>query len=498
MALIEADSENVRIAWNWSVEQEQIDRLDRALEGLARFYWRRVRLQEGEVALRAAAQRLVTKDSSGHRLRVGARALAWQAYFGRALGDRERAKELQQQSLALLERPDLASQDTRAERALLYQQMGHAVFMSDYEQARRLFEQSLAHYGALGDRWGVATALDWLGSTAEFQGAYAKARAALEESLEILLTLGDEEGAAWAMGDLAEVAIDQGRFEEAERLARESRARTRGLGDQEVSQVGLLALGTALEHMGKFAQAGSLLKQCLRGFEELGRRGWVASAHAVLSSVKLHLGQYGEARAHAETSLSLARERALPFRVGHALVVRGCVALAEEAYTEAQRLSGEGLAVYRGVKMPADVGWAHAAVAYAARGMGEPAQMRHHLQQAMQAVSDTGAIPPLLWALPAVALLLADGGNVERALELHALASRYGLVARSRWFEDVAGRHIGAAAASLPQDAVAAAKERGRARDLEATAAELLVELEGMAEEGSPASGLVDSSGGRS
>ena len=68
---------------------------------------------------------------------------------------------------------------------------------------------------------------------------------------------------------------------------------------------------------------------------------------------------------------------------------------------------------------------------------------------------------------------------LEQAVELYALASRYPFVANSRWFEDVAGRHIAAVAATLPPDVVTAAQERGRARDLEATVAELLVELGG-------------------
>jgi hypothetical protein len=50
-------------------------------------------------------------------------------------------------------------------------------------------------------------------------------------------------------------------------------------------------------------------------------------------------------------------------------------------------------------------------------------------------------------------------------------------VANSHWFEDVAGRHIAAVAAVLPLDVVAAAQERGWARDLDATVAELLIEL---------------------
>ena len=90
-----------------------------------------------------------------------------------------------------------------------------------------------------------------------------------------------------------------------------------------------------------------------------------------------------------------------------------------------------------------------------------------------------GVFAPLAFALAATSLLLADQGKKERAVELYALASRYPFVANSRWFEDVAGRHIAAVAATLPPDMVAAAQERVRARDLDATVAELLVELGG-------------------
>ena len=82
-------------------------------------------------------------------------------------------------------------------------------------------------------------------------------------------------------------------------------------------------------------------------------------------------------------------------------------------------------------------------------------------------------------ALPAFALLLADQGQTAHAVELYALASRFPYVSNSRWFEDVAGREIAAAAESLPRDVVARAQERGRARDLWATVEELLAEWVG-------------------
>ena len=63
-------------------------------------------------------------------------------------------------------------------------------------------------------------------------------------------------------------------------------------------------------------------------------------------------------------------------------------------------------------------------------------------------------------------------------MEIFALASRYLFIVNSRWFEDVVGRRITIASASLPSDMVAAAQERGRARDLDETVAELLAEFE--------------------
>ena len=84
---------------------------------------------------------------------------------------------------------------------------------------------------------------------------------------------------------------------------------------------------------------------------------------------------------------------------------------------------------------------------------------------------------PLPFTLSGIALLLADGGQEERAVEVYTLAARTPFVANSRWFEDIAGREIAAAALALPPEVAAAAEARGRVRDLWATVEELLVEL---------------------
>ena len=82
-------------------------------------------------------------------------------------------------------------------------------------------------------------------------------------------------------------------------------------------------------------------------------------------------------------------------------------------------------------------------------------------------------------ALAGIALLLADDGEAERAVELYALASHYPYVANSRWFEDLIGMQIEAAAATLPAGVAEATRERGRNRDLAATLEEIRQEIDG-------------------
>jgi hypothetical protein len=102
---------------------------------------------------------------------------------------------------------------------------------------------------------------------------------------------------------------------------------------------------------------------------------------------------------------------------------------------------------------------------------------RTHLREAICAAVTSEDSLGKLDLLPAIALFLAVRGKAERAIELYALATRYPYIANSRWFEDVAGRQVDAAAADLPPDIIATAQARGRARDLDQTLEELLGEL---------------------
>jgi tetratricopeptide (TPR) repeat protein len=221
-----------------------------------------------------------------------------------------------------------------------------------------------------------------------------------------------------------------------------------------------------------------LCQEALTLCKDVGEQRYLVWVLADLGAARLHQGKYEEARTRAQNCLTPAREMGVGsfFSIGRPLRLLGSVALAEEAYAEAQGWFQESLAAYREMGERGELNWALAVAACAARGLGDLRQAREHLIEALQTAPDSGFVE-LLYALPAVALLLVEQGEVERAVELYALVSRYPYVANSRWFADVAGKHIAAVAATLPPEVVAAAQERGRARDLWETAAELVVEL---------------------
>lgn len=137
----------------------------------------------------------------------------------------------------------------------------------------------------------------------------------------------------------------------------------------------------------------------------------------------------------------------------------------------------ESVAIYQEIGRLDELTWARFLLGLAVRGLNDAPQTRQHLSAALQTAANIQVFKPLMFALPAVALFLADRGEREKAVEFYALASNYPFVANSCLLEDIVGRHIAAAAAALPDDVVAGAQKRGRARDLDTVVAELLVEL---------------------
>jgi hypothetical protein len=163
--------------------------------------------------------------------------------------------------------------------------------------------------------------------------------------------------------------------------------------------------------------------------------------------------------------------------VGFSQFVDGLVDLAEGAHHKALATFQVAVAAFGEVRQKENRGWALAPLGLAARKAGEPVLARQYVAEALEAGVELGAFMPVMYGLPVAALLLADQGTLERAVEVYACASRYGFVANSRWFDELVGQQLRTMAASLPAEAVEAAQEQGRRQDWDVMAADLLKEL---------------------
>lgn len=478
LAEIEADSDNARRAWNWAVERGQIERLDRAMEGLFLYYEGRGRYPEGRTACQVAEGRLAG-ISSPDAVRVRARILTWQSIFEEGMGRFETAHHLPRTSLSLLDESVLVSHDTRSERAFALRQTGNmASWSADRQEVQRCYEESLALCRELGDRWGTADALFGLGWLAVMSGAYDDAERLLGESLAIRRELGDRKGMPATLMELSSTAMHQAQFEKSERLAREIITIGQELADPASLATGLRHLGWSLMWLGRFHEGQSPLEESVAIHNELGSQGWAAQAIVALGSIEMHLGYYEKARAQGQRALTLARPLGAQNTVGISLNLMGMSALALKTYPEAERHFQESVALYRTLEYLGHLCLTLVGLGATAYSVGDLRQARAYLCEALETAARIGSGSAILHALPAATLLLCKQGDAERAVEIYALASRYPYVANSRWFEDVAGKQIASAVDSLPPDVVSAAQDRGRALDLWETAEALLHELD--------------------
>jgi tetratricopeptide (TPR) repeat protein len=476
---------NVLAAWDRAGAQLDAGRLNQLVGGLGHYLELRGRPREAESLFRTTSATLDAAFCDGGpsppssvARRVLAKMVAWEAKLStQHKVDHERIERCR----ALLADPALTGPDARRDRAFVLLMLGQALVQISVGQAEELLVASLDIYRALDDKWGAAYALTQLAFVKWLTSRYDEARRDGYESLELSRSVGSLGHTLMSMSWVMIIAATLGRIEELRQLECEYAALSRELGGLESAAIGFLTRANRLRLEGQHAEAAAQYGQVVEVYRQLGADILIARFTAFQAEASRWAGAYERARSQAHQVLDIAQERGAPrLKIcGIASEVLGSVALAEGAWAEARPLFAGSADIYRENRAQDNLGQVSGCLCYAEHRLGHRVEAGRHLRKALQVSVEVPTFTAVLYALSISAVLLADQGQVERAAELYALATRYPFVANSRWFEDVAGRPISAAAAALPPEAIAAAQERGRARELEATMRELLVELGG-------------------
>jgi tetratricopeptide (TPR) repeat protein len=480
-ALLEMDLEldNIRSAWEWAVARAESEWLTRAAESLALYYVCRGLDREGKVAFRRAAERL--QDLDGGRgdcfpaaLEVLVKNVAFQSGLAQTMDRGQVDWNELQTGLDLLGRCRRAGKDARRAEMWLLFGVGQGQMRASRGDHRRSLERSLALARSVGDEWWAATVLDELGVSVRAGGDTQRARRLHEESREICRTLGDERGIARATMILAFDHMYSGDLTTAERLAQEGLSAWRALGDPGGMAGALETLAIVYVRAGRFAESQALMERRLAIFTELGLSP--RCCLTVLGATRLFQGDYDRARQDLEAAVRMNKELGEEVAGGTAAVYLGQLALFKRAYGEARRLCGESIAVFSEIGALERTMWTHCWLAHAELGLGRVLEAEHYVVAAMEWIREYGPSYVLSDALPVAALVLADQGDSQRAIEIYELARTLPFVANNRWYEDVVSPSIRAAASELPSEVVIPARERGRMRDVQATLDELIAE----------------------
>jgi predicted ATPase/DNA-binding XRE family transcriptional regulator len=318
LARLEAEIDNLRLAWDWAIGHDACELIYRAASGMEWFYDLRDWRQEGvraferaATALRRPEEKAATSATGNEdlRSRALARALGRRASLLVNLGEFAAAQASLDECLALLRaHPD---PDTEAD-ALMCRAIAHYM-RGDYSLSRQEVAQSLALSRRIGYRWNTAMGLSWLGLIDHAQGDYAAAHRWFHQSLEIWRVVGDQRGLGFCLSYGSMTAQELGSYAEAQTLLQESLAVNSAIGHR-------LGAGSALNHLGRLAhvqgdylEAHYLFRESVDLFREIGDRWSMARALTYLGNTLQTLGRHEEAREALLQALRLAVEaRAMP------------------------------------------------------------------------------------------------------------------------------------------------------------------------------------------
>ena len=463
---------NIQVAWQWAIDQGHIQQIDQGLESLCSYYRWHGLFTDGEAACSIAGEKiaklmtqpgLVEKDL----LRIQANILFWQSGFTK---EHKVALELLQQAKDSLDLLESSSQGQIHEQAhmrvMILLSMGHHSSELNREEAWEMYSQALKLSQDHNDERGIAEALFGLGGLNWAVGEYEQAKEFVGQSLTIQGRLGDRGRMADSLSLLGLIYKHIDKLEQAETLHRESLGIYLETGSRWEVAEALCVLSFTLTNRGKPDEGLVIAQESLSIYRDLGDEyTWGSNAVDPLAFAALHSGQYTMTSAYAQQYLEVFRARGDFQATGVLLMAYGNALIAQGRIYSALEALHESAVIFNQIKQNL-IGMAFASQAYAARLLGQPDLAQYYAFQAVDISKKIKIIFGLVSALPIIALLAADGGEIEWAVEVYALACTHPFVANSVWFEDVAGKQIYSSAATLPPEAVAAAQVRGRSQNM--------------------------------
>jgi predicted ATPase/class 3 adenylate cyclase len=355
------------------------------LQGPEQVAWLQ-RLEADHDNLRAALRWSLDCDETEAALRLGsALSLFWDTH-GYVREGREWLDELLAHAR---ERPTSTVTARRALGKVLDAASRTRARWSEFPQATEFLTQGLAVWRELGDKRGIAEALNNLAVGATQSGDRVRARVLVAESLALFRELSDKRGTAHALNNLAEILRGDGDLPGARALFEESVPLFEAIEERRGLSHALDNLGGILTAQGDYGPAEALYSKSRRLAEELGDNHAVATALRSLGGVAHHRGDHERARSCYEDSVARFREMGDGFCLAKSLIGYALTSHEMGDHEQARVLGDQGLALLREAGAKGELAPRLGQLGAAALAHGDVARAARFFEQSLALYSET-------------------------------------------------------------------------------------------------------------
>ena len=332
MDRLETEIANLRAALEWRLDETTV----RLSCSLLRFWRVRGYLQEGRRWFEHSA-------GADAALELRSRAFNGAGFLAFTLGDFEDAKRLYGQSLTLAQQ---SGNETAIAQAVSYAGFVLA-HLGDRDTAEAMIEQSLESSQRHGDREGIARGLNYAGMVATYRCNYGRARTMLEASLGITRELDDVYGIANCLHNLGIVSSFQLDYPASNRYFAASLAHWRSMDDKFSTANALNGLGEVALQSCDFEAAEAYYDESLSLRKQTGDKYGQANSLNGLGEALFYQGNSTGAQTLLEEALQLRRQIEDTQSIPHSLYNLGEVAFSQEDLPAARALYQESLRLMR-------------------------------------------------------------------------------------------------------------------------------------------------------
>jgi predicted ATPase len=389
LRVLDREMDNLRAALSWAFNEPRSQNVEIGLQlaqALFWFWFIRNHMSEGRAWYEGL---LLQRDVAGRKL-TRAKILYYMGSLALKQGDDQTAMEQLDESIAIFREAGQEGKQGLAYSLITQGELHHWNQLTPNPPIL-LFQESLTLFQELGDKWGQAIALHWLGVTMAADraaagrsyfkksldlfrelgdrwaqtmplgglgsvelalGNHAQGRALFEESLSIQQEFGDKFGVSWTLVQLGNEALNSGEIERANDYCQQALDIRRAAGDRRNPSFILEPLNSIAQLQGDYEKAHAFLMEMLETEQEERDPWGIALSLRELAIVAFHMGNHTRAADQILECLPMLLEVGNLYGVATCLILSAELAMEKAEPLGAARLLGAAETILEGVDTP--------------------------------------------------------------------------------------------------------------------------------------------------